>query len=149
MTMSSRQLGCSAFEIHHLRPLSTYSPSSRSMLSSTFVASELATAGSVIAKAERMSPSSSGRSQRSRCSGVPNWARISMLPVSGALQLQASGAIWLCPMTSASGAYSAFLSPAPHSGSGRKRFQSPRSRASSLSSSITAGWACGSPASAS
>ncbi len=56
------------------------------------VASELATSGSVIAKPERISPSSSGRSQRSCCSGVPNWARISMLPVSGAEQLKTSEA---------------------------------------------------------
>ena len=69
-----------------------------------FVASELATSGSVIAKLERISPSSSGRSQRSCCSGVPNCVRTSMLPVSGALQLHASGPIGLRPMISASGA---------------------------------------------
>ncbi len=69
-----------------------------------FVASELATAGSVIANAERMSPSSSGRSQRSCCSGVPNSERTSMLPVSGAEQLHASEAMWLRPSSSASGA---------------------------------------------
>ena len=50
-----------------------------------------ATHGSVIAKHERISPSSSGRSHCSCCSGVPNWARISMLPVSGAAQFVASG----------------------------------------------------------
>jgi hypothetical protein len=49
--------------------------------------------GSVIANADRISPSSSGASHRSRCSGVPNRCRISMLPVSGAAQLIASGAI--------------------------------------------------------
>ena len=54
-------------------------------------ASELATAGSVIANAERIRHSSSGRSHRSCCSGVPYIARISMLPVSGAEQLSASG----------------------------------------------------------
>ena len=68
------------------------------------VASELATAGSVIANAERISPSSSGCSHRSCCSGVPNIVRISMFPVSGAEQLQASGARWDRPMISASGA---------------------------------------------
>ena len=57
-----------------------------------FLASELATSGSVIANALRISPSSSGSSQRSFCSGVPNRCSTSMLPVSGAAQLVASGA---------------------------------------------------------
>ena len=69
-----------------------------------FVASDDATSGSVIAKAERISPSRSGRSQRSCCSGVPNWCKTSMLPVSGVLQLHASAAIFVRPMTSVSGA---------------------------------------------
>ncbi|HEY4450028.1 MAG TPA: hypothetical protein VGN13_00355 [Solirubrobacteraceae bacterium] len=69
-----------------------------------FVASELATSGSVIANDERISPSSSGVSQRSFCSGVANWCRTSMLPVSGAEQLQASEAIRERPRISASGA---------------------------------------------
>ena len=51
---------------------------------SMFVASEDATAGSVIAKADRMVPSRSGSSHRSRCSGVAKSSRVSMLPVSGA-----------------------------------------------------------------
>ncbi len=58
-----------------------------------FVASEDATSGSVIAKAERISPASSGSSHRCFCSGVPNRCSTSMLPVSGAWQLIASGAI--------------------------------------------------------
>ena len=91
-------------EIHHLRPLSTYSSPSRSMRSAMLVASELATSGSVMAKAERMSPSSSGRSHWSFCASVPNSERTSMLPVSGAEQLHASEAIGLRPSVSASGA---------------------------------------------
>ena len=74
------------------------------MLSAMLVASELATSGSVIANAERISPSSSGVSQRSFCSGVPNWWSTSMLPVSGAEQLHASEAIRARPRISASGA---------------------------------------------
>ena len=69
-----------------------------------FVASELATAGSVIANADRISPASSGLSQRSLCSSVPNSVSTSMFPVSGALQLKTSGAISERPMISASGA---------------------------------------------
>ena len=70
--------------------------------------------GSVIENAERISPSSSGSSHRSFCSAVPNSDSSSMLPVSGAEQLSASGAIHgLRPVISASGAYCRFVSPAP------------------------------------
>ncbi len=64
-----------------------------------------------------------------------------MLPVSGAEQLIASGAIHtLRPVISASGAYWRFVSPAPYSCvRGRKRFHSPRSRARTLSSARTGG----------
>jgi hypothetical protein len=41
-------------------------------------------------KAERISPASSGASQRACCAGVPYMCSTSMLPVSGALQLNAS-----------------------------------------------------------
>ena len=71
MTISSSQRGDIAPDVHHLRPLMTYSSPSRSMLIETFVASELATSGSVIAKHERISPASSGFSQRSFCSTLP------------------------------------------------------------------------------
>ena len=56
---------------HHLRPFMTYSSPSRSMLDWMFVASEEATSGSVMQKAERISPSSSGLSHFSCCSGLP------------------------------------------------------------------------------
>jgi NAD(P)-dependent dehydrogenase (short-subunit alcohol dehydrogenase family) len=55
-----------------------------------FVASEEATSGSVIANAERISAFSSGCGQRLFCSGVPKYARTSMLPVSGAEQFSAA-----------------------------------------------------------
>ena len=80
------------------------------------VASDEATSGSVMAKAERISPASRGRSHWSCWSGVPNMVRTSMLPVSGAEQLQASDAIRLRPITSANGAYSALARPGPQSG---------------------------------
>ena len=86
------------------------------MRSEMLVASEDATSGSVIANADRISPSSSGRSHVSCCSGVPNIVSTSMFPVSGAEQLHASLAIGLRPMISASGAYSALVRPGPHSG---------------------------------
>ena len=104
ITIMMRALGCSAPEVHHLRPLSTYSSPSRWIESEMLVASELATSGSVMANEERISPSSSGISQRSFCSGVAKWNRTSMLPVSGAAQMQASDAICERPRICASGA---------------------------------------------
>ena len=99
------------------------------------VASELATSGSVMAKQERISPSSSGSSQRARCSGVANRCSSSMLPVSGAEQLKISEAQWTRPMISASGAYSRLARRVPGSSSrrpGRNRFHRPSARASAL-----------------
>src|SRR3954452_5615084 len=145
MTMKMRQRSRMAPEVHHFLPLRTYSSPSRSIDSCTLVASELATSGSVMPNALRISPSSRGRSQRSFWSSVPKSVSTSMLPVSGALQLQASEAMCERPMISASGAYSTFFSPGPCCVSGWNMFHSPRERASSLSSSMIGGSACGSP----
>jgi hypothetical protein len=68
------------------------------------VASLDATAGSVIAKPERISPASSGSSHSFFCSSDPYLTRTSALPVSGALQLNTSGAKKLRPVISATGA---------------------------------------------
>src|SRR5215475_2083277 len=108
------------------------------MLDWMFVASDEATSGSVIAKQERISPASSGSSQRVRCSGVPYRTSTSMFPVSGAEQLNTSGASQGArPMTSQSGAYSELVSPAPYSLDGRNRFHNPAARAFVFSSSTT------------
>ena len=101
------------------------------------VASDEATAGSVMANPERISPSSSGLSHCAFCGCVPKRSRISMLPVSGAEQLKTSGAHSTRPMSSHSGAYSRLLSPAPSFDSGRNRFHKPAARAFGLSSSTT------------
>src|SRR4051794_39298833 len=106
-------------ELHHFRPLMTTSLPSMKAVARMLVASEEATSGSVMQKAERMVPSSRGMSQRSFCSFEPYLTSTSMLPVSGALQLNTSGAIEDQPMISASGAYSLLDSPAPYSDSGR------------------------------
>ena len=50
-----------------------------------------------------------------------------MFPVSGAAQFVASASSGFRPISSQSGAYSAFVSPIPCSLSGRNMFQSPRS----------------------
>ena len=63
-----------------------------------------------------------------------------MLPVSGAWQLIASGAITGDqPVTSATAAYSRLDSPDT---AGRNRFHRPRERASAFSSSTTGGRSC-------
>ena len=79
----------------------------------SWVGSEPEVSGSVIEKQERISPSSSGWSQRSLCSSVPCSARISMLPVSGAEQLKAMGATRLRPISSQSIPYSQLVRPGP------------------------------------
>ena len=60
--MSTRQRARSAPDENHLRPLRTYSSPSRVMRRPMLVASDEATSGSVIEKAERISPSSNGAS---------------------------------------------------------------------------------------
>jgi hypothetical protein len=70
MKMRISQRGSPAPEVHHLRPLITYSSPLRTMEDWMFVASLDATSGSVMAKAERILPSSSGASQRVCCAGV-------------------------------------------------------------------------------
>src|ERR1022692_3149238 len=134
--MSTLQLGCPTPVLHHLVPLTTTSSPSSTAVACMFVASEEATSGSVMQKAERMLPSSSGSSQRRFCSSEPKCHRTSMFPVSGALQLQTSAAIKERPMRSASGAYSTLESPAPPFSSGRNRFHRPSRFAIVLSSSI-------------
>ena len=68
------------------------------------VASEEATPGSVMRKALRIRPSSSGSSHSSFCACVPYLSSTSMLPVSGALQLKTYGAMNDRPVSSAIGA---------------------------------------------
>src|SRR6202050_1645606 len=94
-----------------------------------FVASELATSGSVMAKQLRIRPSSSGSSHVRCCSGVPYRSRTSMLPVSGAEQLNTSGANGERPITSQRVAYYRFVSPEPRVELGRKRLQRSTARA--------------------
>ena len=101
MTMKMAHRSDAAPEIHHLRPFSTYSSPSRRIDSWMLVASDEATSGSVMAKADRMRPSSSGTSHSSFCWSVPNRASTSMFPVSGAEQFMASEARWLRPASSA------------------------------------------------
>ncbi len=111
ITIAISQFGCRAFDDHHFRPLMTYSSPSRTIEVSILVASDEATRGSVIKKADRIVPSMSGLSHFSCCSGVPYFANTSMLPVSGAPQLKISGDHMILPIISASGAYSKLVRP--------------------------------------
>ena len=66
-----------------------YSSPSLVMVNVIFVASLDATSGSVIRKADLISPFSSGVSHCRFCASLPYFARTSILPVSGAAQLVA------------------------------------------------------------
>ncbi len=71
ITISSLQSLFIAPEVNHLRPLTTQWSPSCVIEQRMLVASLEATAGSVIEKAERMVPASSGFSHRSCWAGVP------------------------------------------------------------------------------
>src|SRR5260370_9557687 len=86
MKMAILQRGSPAPEVHHFRPLMMKWLPSRTILASMFVASDEATAGSVIAKHDRISPASNGLSQRSFRPGGPYRASPSILPVPRAAQ---------------------------------------------------------------
>src|ERR1700735_371515 len=136
MKMIASQLGCPTPVLHHLRPFTTTSSPSSTAVACMLVASEEATSGSVMQKADLISPSSNGFSQRCFCSSEPKCQRTSILPVSGALQLHVSAVLNERPIRSAKGAYSTFDRPAPSSASGRNKFHSPSRLAIVLSSSI-------------
>src|SRR6478735_7217397 len=72
-----------AFDDQYLRPLMTQSSASRTALVVNTRGSD-PPCGSVIEKVEKISPDSRPVRYRSFCSSVPNRARISALPVSGA-----------------------------------------------------------------
>src|SRR5438045_2034421 len=74
MKMEILQRGSPAPDDHHLRPLITYSPPSRTMLARMLVASDEATSGSVMQKQERISAASRGFSQRCFCMTEPDVA---------------------------------------------------------------------------
>ena len=82
------------------------------MLNSILVASLEATSGSVMANAERILPSSNGSNHCFFWASLPYLANTSMLPVSGAAQLNTSDAHITLPIISASGAYSKLVNPA-------------------------------------
>jgi hypothetical protein len=103
------------------------------------VASDEATPGSVIAKAERIGPRAAAPATPSSAPRCRSFTSSSMLPVSGAEQLKISGATCERPMISQSGAYSRFVSPAPNSRLGQEQVPQPCARAFSLSSSSSGG----------
>jgi hypothetical protein len=86
--------------VNHLWPLMTHSSPSSTAVVESRVGSEPAFCGSVIEKPERISPASSGCSQRSFCSGEPKCASTSELPESGAWLPKTIGAQTEEPSTS-------------------------------------------------
>lgn len=71
MKIATRACGWPIPVDHHLRPFSTNSSPSGVAVARMLVASDEATSGSVMQNAERISPASSGASQRACCPGVP------------------------------------------------------------------------------
>ena len=107
------------------------------------VGSELATSGSVIPMHERISP----RAAAGATSPAARACRTARAPPCCRCPARSSSSpptrCVLQPMISASAPYSRLVSPAPKRLSGRKRFQSPRRRASAFSSSMTGEMRCG------
>ena len=98
--MAIRKSAIMPLDVNHLWPLITHSlPFSTAVVESK-VGSEPALSGSVIEKADRRRPSSSGCSHRSFWAGVPKWARISEFPESGAWLPNTIGAHTLAPSIS-------------------------------------------------
>ncbi len=117
----------SAPDENHLCPSITQSSPSRRAVVRRVVGSEPGTSGSVIEKNERISPATSGRSQRSFCSPVPNRCRISALPASGAWQPKTSWAYVDLPISSFRCAYARKPWPVPPASGGTCGAQSPSS----------------------
>src|SRR5712692_5272214 len=99
-SIAIRKSAIMPFDVNHLWPLMTHSSPSSTAVVDSRVGSEPAVLGSVIEKAERILPSSSGCSQRFFCASVPNSARISELPESGAWLPKTIGAHTLAPSIS-------------------------------------------------
>mmetsp|Transcript_25542 Transcript_25542/g.37728 ORF Transcript_25542/g.37728 Transcript_25542/m.37728 type:complete len:299 (-) Transcript_25542:1119-2015(-) len=141
MKMATLHLGSIAPLIHHLVPFNTTSSPSTRTVASMLVASELATEGSVIAKQLLIFPSKRGFKNASCCSLLPYLASTSIFPVSGALQLNTSGAMREWPVSSAMIAYSRLVNPAPNFplsvSLGKNIFHSPSPRAFNFNSSKT------------
>ena len=135
------QRGLMALVVHHLRPFKTYSSPSRLISSSILVASEDATCGSVMAYALRISPARRGLSHCSCCANVPYLASTSILPRSGALQLNTACAQTTLLMVSNNGAISTLVKPGLHGSysCGRNRFHKPSALANSRNSSNQGG----------
>ena len=111
MNIMILHLGSPAPEVHHFSPLITYSSPSSTIELAILEASEEATFGSVIPKADLISPVSNGSNHSFFCSSVPYLSITSIFPVSGAEQLKTSEAIPTVPINSERGAYSRFVNP--------------------------------------
>ena len=87
--MQTANAAPSAEDANHLWPRITQSPPSRFAVVPIQTGFEPANSGSVIVKQLRISPATSGRSQRSLWASVPCPRRSSMFPTSGACTLKA------------------------------------------------------------
>src|SRR3954453_21750551 len=125
--MTIRKSATEALEENHLWPLMTHSSPTSSARVWSRVGSEPALSGSVIEKAERRSPASSGCRYCSFWSSVPAMARISELPESGAWLPNTLGANTDEPRISCMRPSFTWPKPWPPRSGGRWAAHSPRS----------------------
>ena len=125
-------------DANHLCPSSTQpSPSRRAVVRIMRGSEPTPGAGSVMAKVERISPRSSGASQRSRCAGEARCSRVSMLGWSGAAQPIAPGPSRLRPACSKTRAHSRQDRPMPPCSGASCGDTSPRASACWRNSRVT------------
>src|SRR5271165_168840 len=124
--------------LHYLTPLQTTWSPSTTAAACMLVASDDATAGSVMQNAERMVPSSNALSQRRFCASDPHITSTSMLPVRGvAVEHLGRNGGAACDL--GQGRVFQVGKAGPYSGSGKNRFHRPAALAFAFSSSMTRG----------
>src|SRR5579863_10147025 len=139
--ITTKKSATEPFELNHLWPLITYSSPSRTARVDSSVGSEPAVLGSVMEKALRNVPSSSGCNHCSRWSSRPvdsmPTASSSALPESGALLPNTTGPSGVCPRISCISPSFTCPYPIPPSEGGRCAAHSPRAFTSSCRGRIT------------
>ena len=138
MKMAILQRGSPAPEDHHLRPLKTYSLPSRRCWNEMLVASDEATAGSVMQKQERMRPQAAAPASGLAAPGAGARQHFHVARIGGGA-VEHLGGHRYAAHDFAQGAYSRLVAPARRSLSGRNKFHSLRLLALGLSCSRMAG----------
>ncbi len=130
LAMRMAKLARRALEMNHLWPLITHSSPSWTASVRMSVGSEPATSGSVMAKQDIWTPSSSGRRYFSFCASSAQCSRVCMLPSSGAWQLSTHGPMRVLAASDCTMASSTCPRPMPPHSFGMCGSQSPSALAS-------------------